>query len=239
MLVLRGAVRSVDVPIRRIRTSDRGHPPERTRRRQRRARRQAASSLRQRRAARSTSRAAWRAGFARLGASTADLLPGTTICAAARPHDLLHSIGGVLTLLPLLLLIDAPVDPPPSGWLTDSDAAAAHAASELRLAGPGPGDCAAGATAGGGDDGPHDAFARLAVAQRVEAAALNELCCVLRGDVDPGARLRDALAMLKVRHVGAGAEMRAPLAAPAKECCVLRAAMQDRTCFHERRRRDP
>lgn len=128
----------------------------------------------------------------------ADVMPGTTVCRVIRPRDLLHALGGVASLLPLLLLLTVPpaaegspaAEPP----LSAADEALLMESSELHR-----GDTA-------DRQGPSSPRASTAVLQsphRDEKAMLQELCKVLAGrgpsfGVAPGFSLLEILEMVQV-----------------------------------------
>lgn len=125
-------------------------------------------------------------------------MPGTTVCRVIRPRDLLHALGGVASLLPLLLLLTVPPaaegslahEPP----LSAADEQLLMESSELHR-----GDTA-------DKQGPSSPRASTAVLQsphRDEKGMLQELCKVLAGrgpafGPPPGFSLLEILEMIQV-----------------------------------------
>lgn len=129
----------------------------------------------------------------------ADIMPGTTVCRVIRPRDLLHALGGVAALLPLLLLLTVPSASPDSPahepLLTPADEQLLMDSSELHQ-----GDSS-------DKQGPSSPRASTAVLQsphRDEKSMLQELSRVLSGrgaalGPAPGFNLLEILEMIHVR----------------------------------------
>jgi hypothetical protein len=128
------------------------------------------------------------AGVAKGSDASASMLPGTSMLHATRPRHLLHSLGGVLTLLPLFLLANLPSAAPPCGHLTNADVGALLDTSEIVVTG--------------------DALERVAgqkcgldtAAGGHEAEALREFARPLMEGFGASARLLDAIATLQARY---------------------------------------